>query len=264
MDHGRRDRRAVVAVAPVDVLDDFLAPLVLEVDVDVRRLASLSGHEALEQQIDLGGIDRGDTERIAGHGVGGGSAPLAENAAGAREVRDVVDGEEVACVAEIGDDGEFLFHRRAHLLRHALRPAPCRPFPGQRREMFIRGAARRHRLVRVLVGELVEREAAGTGDLHRARDCLGEGREEAGHLSGRLEVPLGMRREQQARRFQRRVLADAGEHVGERPAFRRMHQDIAGREQRDAEAREVAQPARVVVAPMAGRGEREVAPEQAM
>ena len=34
----------------VDVLDHFLAPFVLEVDVDVRRLVALAGDEALEQQ----------------------------------------------------------------------------------------------------------------------------------------------------------------------------------------------------------------------
>jgi hypothetical protein len=45
----RRQRRAVPAVLGVDVLHHFLAPLVLEVDVDVGRLVALLADEALEQ-----------------------------------------------------------------------------------------------------------------------------------------------------------------------------------------------------------------------
>ncbi len=39
MDHGRGDPGAVAAVFVVDVLDHLLAPLMLEIDVDVGRLA---------------------------------------------------------------------------------------------------------------------------------------------------------------------------------------------------------------------------------
>ena len=49
--------RAVAAVFLVDVLDDLLAALVLEVDVDVRRLAAGGADEPLEQQVDLGRVD---------------------------------------------------------------------------------------------------------------------------------------------------------------------------------------------------------------
>jgi len=33
----------------IDILDDFLAPLVLEIDVDIGRLVALLRDEALEQ-----------------------------------------------------------------------------------------------------------------------------------------------------------------------------------------------------------------------
>ena len=42
--------RVVAAVALVDVLDDLLAAVALDVDVDVRRAVALGGEEALEQQ----------------------------------------------------------------------------------------------------------------------------------------------------------------------------------------------------------------------
>ena len=53
MHDGRADRRAVAAVALVDVLDHLLAPLVLEIDVDVGRLAAVVRDEALEQEVGL-------------------------------------------------------------------------------------------------------------------------------------------------------------------------------------------------------------------
>ena len=61
-DHGRGDAGALAAVFVVDVLDHLLAPLVLEIDVDVGRLVALGRDEALEQQIAAVGIDLGDAE----------------------------------------------------------------------------------------------------------------------------------------------------------------------------------------------------------
>ena len=59
----------------VDVLDHLLAPLVLEIDVDVGRLAPLGRDEALEQEVDAIGIDLGDAEAIADDRVGRRAAP---------------------------------------------------------------------------------------------------------------------------------------------------------------------------------------------
>ena len=71
------DAGPVAAVALIDVLDHLLAPLVLEVDVDVGRLVALARDEALEQQVDLDRIDRGDAEAIADRRIGGRAAALA-------------------------------------------------------------------------------------------------------------------------------------------------------------------------------------------
>ena len=78
-DHGRRQRGAVAAVFLVDVLDDLLAPLMLEIDVDVGRLVAFLVDEALEQHVDPFGIDRGDAEAEAHHRIGRRAAPLAQN-----------------------------------------------------------------------------------------------------------------------------------------------------------------------------------------
>ena len=100
MDHRGADRRPVPAVATVDVLHHLLAPLVLEVDVDVRRLVSFPRHEPGEEQIVIGlhRIDRGDAQAEADHRIGRRPAPLAKDALIPRPVDDVVHGEEVVGV----------------------------------------------------------------------------------------------------------------------------------------------------------------------
>ena len=78
-DHGGGDAGALAAVFFVDVLDHLLAPLVLEIDVDVGRLVALGGDEALEQQVAAHRVDLGDAEAIADGGIGGRAAALAED-----------------------------------------------------------------------------------------------------------------------------------------------------------------------------------------
>ena len=48
MDHCRAKRRAVTAIFLEQVLNDLFAALMLEIHVNVGRLAARLGHEALE------------------------------------------------------------------------------------------------------------------------------------------------------------------------------------------------------------------------
>ena len=79
MHDGGADRGAIAAVALVDVLDHLLAPLVLEIDVDVGRLAAVLGNEAGEQKLALVRIHRGDAEAKAHRAVRRRAAALAKN-----------------------------------------------------------------------------------------------------------------------------------------------------------------------------------------
>src|SRR4029078_5689913 len=79
MDDGGADRRLLPAVALIDVLDHFLAPLMLETDVDIRRFAALLGNEAGEKQLAVVRIDLGDAEAITNGAVRRRAAPLAES-----------------------------------------------------------------------------------------------------------------------------------------------------------------------------------------
>ncbi|MCY1345244.1 hypothetical protein D9M68_343930 [compost metagenome] len=82
---------AVPAILSIQVLDHFLAALVLEVDVDIGRLRALFGDEPFEQKIAACRVNFGDAETVADGRIGCGTATLAENAVGAGEPNDVVD-----------------------------------------------------------------------------------------------------------------------------------------------------------------------------
>jgi hypothetical protein len=101
----------------------------------------------------------------------------------------------------------------------------------------LRARARRHRLFGILVFELIEREAAGLGDLHGAFHRRLMAAEEAGHLGCRLQMALGIGLEPEARLRNRAGLADAGEDVVERLAVGVMEEHGIGGDERRRIAR---------------------------
>ena len=100
MDDGRGNPGARATIAGVDILHHLLAPFMFKIDVDIGGLVPLFGQEAREEQRVGNRIDRGDTEQIADHRIGGRTASLAEDwrikAAGISD--NVVDGEEITSV----------------------------------------------------------------------------------------------------------------------------------------------------------------------
>src|SRR5262249_39280555 len=98
-------RRAVTSMSRVDVLDDFLTPVGLDVDVDVGRLlAALRAEESLEHEVEPDSVDGRDLERLAHGWVSCRAASLAEDVALTAEPSDGPDDEEVAGEAELLDD----------------------------------------------------------------------------------------------------------------------------------------------------------------
>ena len=138
----------------------LLAPLMLEVDVDVRRLVALLGDEALEQHAHARRVDLGDADAIADDGVGRTAATLAEDVLRLGEAHDVGHGQEVVLVLQLADQLELVLDLQLHLRRHAVRPAPPGTFVGQAPQVGGRRLAFWHHLVRVLVGAA-----------RRARNC---------------------------------------------------------------------------------------------
>ncbi len=151
----------IAAVFAIDVLDHLLAPLMLEIDVDIRWLAPFRRDETLEQEIDAAGADIGDAEAIADDGIGRRAAALAQDGLRQRTrmTHDVVHGEEEGGVIELADHLQFVLQRGAHLGRCAVRKAVFQPGLRQRDQRLLRRAAGLA-LMRIVVAHLVERKTA--------------------------------------------------------------------------------------------------------
>ncbi len=65
MDDRGDDACAVAAIAFIDILHHLLAPLMLEIDVDIGRLGAFFRQEAREKQVVGDRIDRGHPQQIA-------------------------------------------------------------------------------------------------------------------------------------------------------------------------------------------------------
>ena len=96
------------AVALVDVLDHLLAPLRLDVHVDVRRPVTRRGEEPLEEQPEVDRVHVGDAERVANGRVRRRAAALAVDVEPLAHLRDVPHHEEVAGEAEGADHVELV------------------------------------------------------------------------------------------------------------------------------------------------------------
>ena len=138
MDHGCGDPGTLTPVFRVNVLDHLLAPLVLEIDVDVRRLAAIGRDEALEQQAAFTRIDVGDAQAITDRGVRGRAAALAKDVLAARKAYDVVDGEEVWGVLQLSDQRQLMIERLADIVGNAVGIAGGGALPGEMHERLLR------------------------------------------------------------------------------------------------------------------------------
>ena len=219
VDHRGGDGGPVPAIAAEEVLHDLLPALVLEVDVDVRRLAPGLGDEAREQQVLvlLRRVDGGNAQAEADHGVGGRPAPLAQDALGPRPADDVVDGQEVVGKAQLLDEVELVLQGPPLTLAQSALEAPARPLPGQVAQVLDGGLAGRDGLVGVFVAQLRQVEADAAGDFQAALDGGGETGEQAGYLGRGLESPLGVGLQPKPCLMDRAALADAGQDVLQGP-----------------------------------------------
>ncbi len=118
----------ILAVLPRDVGDDLVAPVVLEVDVDVRHRHPVGVEEALERQAVGDRVDRGDAEgvrddRARRAAPAGRLDPLLPC-----EPDEVGHDQEVAGVAHRGDDTELVLEALQQLRgRRAVPPFEAAP-----------------------------------------------------------------------------------------------------------------------------------------
>jgi hypothetical protein len=100
----------------VHVLDDLLAPVGFDVDVDVRRAVPLRREEPFEQQPVAHRVDRGDAQGVADRAVGGRAAALAHDSVAAAELDQLPHHQEVAGEAELLDDAQLMLQHAVGVL----------------------------------------------------------------------------------------------------------------------------------------------------
>ena len=251
-DHFGRHAGPLAAVFLVEILQDFLAAFVLEVDVDVGGFVPLAADKTLEQEVHPLRIDGGDAQAEADGRVGRRAAALAEDAATAGEDDEVPDGEKVGLVVQLFDQLQLVLDEAPHLVGHAGRVAIPRAFPSQPGQIFHRRLARRGEFLGILVTQLVEREGRLPGDFQRALHGLGIAGEEQGHFLRRSQVSLGIGKQQFAGRGHRAAVPHGGQHVAERLSLGHVEMNVARRDQRHARAmrqrREPIEPLLIVAA----------------
>ena len=232
-DHRGRQRRTLAAVLVIDVLDHLLAPLVLEIHVDVGRLVALLADEALDQQVHPRRVDLGHAECETHGGIGGRAAALAEDLLAARVAHDVVHGEEIRFVFQLLDQAEFVLDLRADLFRRAVRPAPAHALLGELTQPADRAVPGRHQLVRVAVCQLVQTELTARGDRHALLQQ--GGRIDRRQRLAPAQVALAVAEDQRAGLGDRQPMANRGQRVLQREPATHMHVHIAGGDQAQIE-----------------------------
>ena len=67
----------ITAKPVINMLDHLFAPLMLEIDVNIRRLIAFSRDKALEQKVNTGRIDRRHAKHITDRRIGRRASALA-------------------------------------------------------------------------------------------------------------------------------------------------------------------------------------------
>jgi len=219
------------------VLDDLLAPIAArQIEIDVGPLAALFRQEPLEQQIHADRIDRGNPEAVADGAVGGAAASLHEDVVPAAEIDDVPDDEEVAGELELLDEIELARNLRAGAIvtrAVAFARADVGNLPQERRLRL----AGRHRIIGKAIAEIRHRVLQAVGELARPLHRVAAIAKQLRHLAGRLQIPLGIRRQPAAGLGDGRVMVNAREDVEQRPLDMRREPHAVGRDRRNAECR---------------------------
>ncbi len=234
-DHVGRHGGAVLPVFLVHVLDHALAPgAARQVEIDVGPFAALFGEKPLEEQVHAHRIHGRNPEAVADGAVGGRPSALHEDVLLPAEIDNVPDDQEVADEIEFCNEIQLTCHLRARPVVEGPVPiagADLRDLP-EERDLAL---PVRHRICRKAVAQVAHAELQAIGQLARGVHGLGAIGKQPGHLGGRLQVALGVGREPASGEMERHVLANGGEHVEERPLFRRGIAHAAGGHHRHAE-----------------------------
>ena len=230
----------IAAIFVVEILQNLLPPFVLEIDVDIGRLAACGTDETLEQHIDPIRIDGGDAQAITDGAVGRRSAPLAQNSPRAGEDDDVIYSQKIVLKTKLLDEGQFVFDQSADFVRNAVGITSRGAGPGQLAKILQRGFARWREFIGIFIAQFVQLERASLGNFHSPADGAGIIGEKPMHLLGRFEIALGVWKKAKARLANGAAVANAGHYILQHPAGGVVIINIVGRKKGNVEmAREI-------------------------
>ena len=225
-----RQRRPLATVFGVNVLNHFLAPLMLEIDVDIRRLATLFRDKTLEEQGRACRVNLGHAEGITDRRIGRRSAPLTENVLAAGKTDDVVDSQKIGFVAHLADQLQFVLYALTDAGWHRLRIAPAQTTLGFGAQPGSRRFTRRGNFFRIFVAQLIKRKIAQGGNLQGFGQHFR--RIKARQAQPAAQMPLAIGKQRIARLKDRGFQTQGSHHILQRAPGAHMHMDIAGSHQR--------------------------------
>ncbi|VVN48709.1 hypothetical protein PS647_06151 [Pseudomonas fluorescens] len=165
-DHGCQCR-AGPTIALEHVLQDFFAAFVLEVHIDIRWLVALPGEKALKQHVHSLGVDLGDAQGETHRRVGRRASALAENLLAPGEGDDVLNGQEIAFITQLGDQPELLVDQPANLFACTVGPSLAHAALGQRPQPGLCAVPFWHQFARILITQLAKIKGTAPGDVQR-------------------------------------------------------------------------------------------------
>ena len=237
MDDRRRDRRAFAGVAAIDILHHLLTPLVLEIHVDIGGFAAFFGHEPRKQQVVFQRIDRGNAQQVADNRIGRRPAPLTQDRRGAaaREPHHVMHRQKIISILLTPDEIELFVQQGEDAFRNAIPVAVQRILPDEMFQPGLRVPPRRHRLVRIFVSQLIEREADATQQAKAFVDRLRRVAKQPAHLGFVLQMALAIGGEATSGRIDRHAFADTRNDVVQGPVVTMGIERVRRGQQRHAD-----------------------------
>src|SRR5882724_6967477 len=216
--HRAGDGRTGALPLAVGIVEQLLAAVVLDIEIDIGRLGlpvyPHFGEKALEQQSMADGIDRGDAEAVGHRGVGGAAAALAEDAELAGLTHYIPHHEKKAGKAEPADHAQLVPELTPlGIVEHA--PALPGPLLDAEPEERVVGMTLGNREVRERRAHPGEVEVTSVGDGARGLESLRTSGPAAGHFVRREESPAAIGKEQSlpGGLREREIGAKGGEHV---------------------------------------------------
>ena len=186
---------AVLAVFALDVADDLTAPLLAEVDVEVRHRDAFRVQEALEHQIEAQRIERGDVERPGDDGGRARTAHADRNPLSPRPLHEVGNDQEVALEPHADDDVQLVVETLEILLARFEQRIGLQPLGQALMREAAQFVGRRLAGGQRIGGQdglaLLRPVGAAPGDFHRVFHRFRQVGEQRQHLVRRLHPVLG-------------------------------------------------------------------------